>query len=79
MTLWQWFWLEEGGPEDGGWMGEYPTRETVIAAAQRELPPGITFHIIEARSSTAREYEGADCVPFLRTRNREALINGPAG
>jgi hypothetical protein len=32
---------------------------------------------MEARSSEAREYEGSECVPFLRTRNREMLAAKP--
>ncbi len=77
MTPWLWFWLERGDGEDGGWQGERATREQVIREAQRELPVGASFRIVEARSSTAARYEGADCVPFLRTRNHETLTNGP--
>lgn len=77
MTFWQWWWIETGECEDGGWMGEFDTRDAAIAAAQRELPVGVQFDVMEARSSTSQQYEGADCVPFLRTRNRETLTNGP--
>lgn len=77
MTGWQWHWLEEGGEEFGGWSSEHGSREAAIAEAQRELPRGAAFFLIEARSSEALEHEGADCVPFLRTRKRERLVNGP--
>lgn len=77
MTFWQWWWLESGESEDGGWQGEFTTREAAVAAAVRELPVGTSFDVIEARSSTSVNHEGADCVPFLRTRNRETLTVGP--
>lgn len=77
MTGWEWWWLEVGDEEHGGWQGACSTREQAIRAAQRELPIGAQFHLIEARTSTARQYEEADCVPFVRTRNRETLTNGP--
>jgi len=76
MTPWFWWWLEEGDDEDGGWRGERSTREAVVAEAQRELTAGTPFYVMEARSSEAIKYEGADCVPFLRTRNKERLIAG---
>ncbi|MGE0178963.1 MAG: hypothetical protein AB7O91_03980 [Sphingomonas sp.] len=76
MTPWGWFWLEEGEPNDC-WAGEHDTRDHAIAEAQRELPAGAAFFVIEARSSEDMKYEGADCVPFLRTRNKERLVNGP--
>jgi hypothetical protein len=50
-----------------------PTREAAIREACRNLRPGEQFQIVEARSSTDRKYEGSDCVPFLRTRNKEIL------
>jgi hypothetical protein len=74
MTPWQWLWIEEGDDESGGWRGEHVSREQAIDDAERELIAGTAFLIIEARSSTSMEYEGADCVPFLRTRNRERLV-----
>lgn len=77
MTPWQWHWMEEGGCDYGDWGGEHDTRDQAVRDACRELPAGTRFHVIEARSSTAEKYEGADCVPFLRTRNKELLVNGP--
>lgn len=76
MTPWRWWWLEEGGDEHGGWCGDCATREDAIASARRELGHGASFFVMEARSSSAAEYEGSDCVPFLRTRNRELLVSG---
>lgn len=77
MTPWQWFWLPADGDEYGGWDGEHGSKEQAILRAQRELRSGDVFFVIEARSSTAMEHEGAECVPFLRTRNKERLIVGP--
>lgn len=77
MTVWEWWWLEDGGQEYEGWAGACASRDDAIKEAQREVPVGARFIIIEARSSTAEKYEGADWVPFLRTRNREVLTNGP--
>jgi len=75
MTPWRWF---------AGHPGEYnydiacdcASREEVIREALRNLGPGDTFQIIEARSSDAIKHEGSDCVPFLRTRNHEILTAG---
>lgn len=77
MTLWEWWWLEYDGQEQEGWQPGGEDRAETIAMAQREVPRGGQFLIIEARSSSAACYEGADWVPFLRTRNREMLTNGP--
>lgn len=76
MTPWRWWWLEEAGDNDGGWCGDCSTREEAITDAQRNISFGEKFEVMEARSSTSMEYEGADCVPFLRTRNRETLFHG---
>lgn len=76
MTPWQWWWLERGDDEHGGWQGEQDSRDAAIAAANRELPFGTAFEIIEARSSEALEHEESECVPFLRSRNRETLTAG---
>ena len=75
MTRWEWWagWLEE----DCYSLASEPTREAVIRAASREMKPGDRFRIIEARSSTDKRYEGADFVPFLRTRNQEIITVGP--
>lgn len=76
MTPWQWWWLEAGDDEHGGWRGEHDTREMALKDAESALPSGAQFYVIEARSSTAGEHEGSECVPFLRTRNRDFLTNG---
>lgn len=77
MTPWRWWWLEEGDEPQGGWQGDCDTREDAIANAQRELPRGARFYVMEARSSEDMRYEGSECVPFLRTRGKELLTNGP--
>lgn len=66
-----WYWKF---PDDEGYGEECASREAVIAAALKEVLPGEAFEIIEARMSTAREHEGADIVPFTRSRNHEVLI-----
>lgn len=76
MTPWQWWWLEDGEDEHG-WCGEHYTRAQAIADARDTLPSGVKFWIIEARSSTALEYEEDECVPFLRTRNKELIWMAP--
>jgi len=73
VTPWQWWW----GHDEFEYSADFATRDEAIAAALRETSPGEDFHIIEARSSESAEYEGADIVPFLRTRNHEILTNGP--
>lgn len=78
MTPWQWWWIEEGEDEHGGWRGEHDTRAQAVNEAQRDLPGGTAFYVIEARSSEAIEHEGSECVPFLRTRNKERLVTGDA-
>ncbi len=77
MTPWGWWWLAEGDDPNGGWDGDHDSREKAVAEAQRYVPQGKAFLVIEARSSEDMRYEGADCVPFLRTRNRERIVNGP--
>lgn len=71
MTPWMWFAGCVG--DDAYELAEEGSREAVIKAAMRELAPGETFQIIEARMSTAAKYEGWDFVPFLRTRNHEIV------
>lgn len=78
MTPWTWF---AGNLDDDVYdLAEADTREKVIAAALDAstgwLKPGDQFRIIEARSSTAKKYEGSDFVPFLRTRNEEIITVG---
>ncbi len=75
MTPWSWW---AGSPGEQSYdIAEASTRDEVIRMACRELGPGDTFQIIEARSSEAAKHEGSDCVPFLRTRNHEILTVGP--
>jgi hypothetical protein len=50
-----------------------------VSAALREYPVGAFFYVIEARSSTSKRYEGAEIVPFLRSRNKELLMVGRNG
>lgn len=77
MTPWKWWAVEAEDESCGEWnIGERDTREQIIAQANCELPPATPFFIMEARSSTDRRYEGADIVPFLRTRNKERLVTG---
>ena len=71
MTPWTWFAGELG--EDVYELAEENTREKVIETAMRHLSVGDQFRIIEARSSTAKKYDGSDFVPFLRTRNAEII------
>lgn len=73
MTPWSW-WAGEIGAETYDLACEEPTREAAIYTASQLLDPGTEFEIIEARSSTAAKYEGADFVPFVRSRNHERLI-----
>lgn len=78
MTPWRW-WAGELDDDCYGLAGDEPTREAVVQRACRELKPGDQFRIIEARSSTDARYEGADFVPFLRTRNKEVITVGLKG
>ncbi len=71
MTPWTWF---AGNLDDEVYdLAEEGTREKVIEETTRQLSPGQQFRIIEARSSSAKKYEGSDFVPFLRTRNAEII------
>ncbi len=71
MTPWTWFAGEID--EDVYDLAEEDSREKVIEAAMRHLSVGDQFRIIEARSSTAKKYDGSDFIPFLRTRNAEII------
>lgn len=75
MTPWAWYWKH---PDDESYGEECSSREHVIAAAHREVRPGETFEVIEARMSEAVEHEGSDFIPFLRSRNHEVLTAPPA-
>jgi len=74
MTPWTW---HAGNLDDDVYdLAEEPTRQRVIEVASLYLAEGDQFRIIEARSSTDAKYEGADFVPFLRTRNAEIITVG---
>lgn len=75
MTPWAWYWKLA---DDESYGEECSSREAVIAAAHREVGPGETFEIIEARMSEAVEHEGSDFIPFLRSRNHEVLTAPPS-
>lgn len=75
MTPWAWHWKH---PDDDSYGEECSSREAVIAAAHREVRPGETFEVIEARMSEAVEHEGSDVIPFLRSRNHEVLTAPPS-
>jgi hypothetical protein len=75
MTPWTW-WAGEIDEDTYG-LAEAATRKDVIREASQGLKPGDKFRIVEARTSTAAQYEGSDCVPFLRTRNHEIITVGP--
>lgn len=77
MTPWRWY-AGIPGEDNYDLAWDCASRDEVIREAVRELEPGDTFQIIEARASEAAEHEGSDCVPFLRTRNHEVLTVGPA-
>lgn len=76
MTPWAW-WAGSPGEETYDIACEVPTREEAIREALRSLGPGDKFQIIEARMSEDKRYEGADFVPFVRTRNHEIMTVGP--
>lgn len=76
MTPWSWY-AGHPGEHTYDLACDCASRDDAIRGALRELDAGETFQVIEARSSEAREHEGSDCVPFLRTRNHEILIAGP--
>lgn len=72
---WRWYACVEGEHDCYGF--ESPTREEALAAISREFGPGTVVELIEAKFSTAAKYEGADFVPFIRTKNHEKLTIGP--
>lgn len=76
MTPWRW-WAGHPGESNFDVACECSSREEAIREACRNLGPGDQFVIVEARQSEAAKYEGAECIPFLRTRNRELLTVGP--
>ena len=70
MTPWAW-WAGHIGEDYE--IAEASSRDAVIQAARREIAPSAPFQIIEARSSTDRHFDGADVIPFVRTRNHEII------
>lgn len=77
MTPWSWWAGELDADNTYDLAAEEKTREAALQVASRQLKRGERFQIIEARSSTDAKYEGADFVPFLRTRNHEIITVGP--
>lgn len=78
-TDWEWF-AGVVGDESYALAGGCKTREEAIADGLREAALGDEIEIVEARSSTDMRYEGADVVPFVRTRNHEVIgRKGPSG
>ena len=69
---WEW-WAGVVGEPIYDLAGGCSTREEVIAQAMREAAAGEPIQIIEARSSSAARYEGAESVPFVKTRNHEII------
>lgn len=62
-------------------VGCFLTRQEAIDAGRAEMPDrdgNSFFHIIEARSSTDKRYEGDDFVPFTHSRNAEIIDAGQA-
>lgn len=71
MTPWTWF---AGNLDDDVYdLAGADSRDKLIEVASRQLSFGQQFRIIEARSSSAQEYEGSDFIPFLRTRNQAVI------
>lgn len=73
---WAW-WAGSPGENNYDIVCDAPSRDECIRLACRELAPGDTFAIVEAKQSQAARYEGADFVPFIRERNHEVLTVGP--
>src|SRR5688572_27022822 len=76
MAPWHWYWKLEG---DESYGEERRTRDEIVAAANREVPAGERFEIIEARMSDAKMHEGSDYIPFLRSRNHTDWIEWKGG
>lgn len=72
MTRWEW-WAGIVGEPIYDVAGGCSSREEVIAEALRNVSADEDIQIIEAVSSTAAKYDGADHVPFVRTRNHEVI------
>lgn len=82
MTDWEWF---AGSIGDVECEGIYPAGgcRTLDDALTELVQQGVEVIdgevivcVVEARSSTAMRYEGAECVPFLRRRNEQTLSLG---
>ena len=76
MTPWAWY-AGELDSDVYDLAAECTTRDEAIGEACASLKVGDQFRVIEARASTAQQYEGDDFVPFLRTRNKEVVTVGP--
>lgn len=75
-TNWAW-WAGVVGEDNYDLACEISTREDAIREGLSNTVDGEIVQIIEAQQSTAAKYEGADHVPFTRTRNHEVI--GPKG
>ncbi len=64
---WEW-WLDTA---DEGEFDYAVSREDAIAKGLADINIGDSFKIVEARSSSAARYEGADFVPFTHRRNAQ--------
>ena len=74
-SAWEWWAGGYGHVEyEGVYTGCGLTRRDAIAAALSDCEPDENcIIVVEARSSTAKKYEGTEYVPFTHTRNREQL------
>ena len=75
-SAWEWWAGEEG--DNYYAFGSAGSRDEAIRLGLREVEIGERFQIIEARSSTAKKYDGGDYdfVPFTHTRNHEVVTKG---
>jgi len=76
-SAWEW-WAGIVGDDCYELAGGCSTRERAITEALRNAGDEDVIQIVEAQSSSAMKYEGADFVPFVRTRNQEVLGRGAA-
>ncbi len=71
-TNWAW-WAGVVGEDTYCLASDVRTREEAIREGMNNACEGEIVQIIEAQQSTAAKYEGADHVPFTRTRNHEVI------
>lgn len=71
-TDWSW-WAGIVGDESYALAAECKTRDEAIREALRNAPDDCEIEIIEARQSTDMRHEGADIIPFVRTRNHQVI------